>query len=215
MRTARRRQAFVAVLGLLAALAVAPAAEAKGPPTRVRITGPDVPGAIEIQDARLLDAFAPGTLEGGTPLAPAPGPEAARSYLITRYYGPELFDQVHYVPNPEGSGRLFADGIVYQRFVMRGVEWEPHAPGVVGHWWTLRPETEQMLQHLVASPPAAPESQEADRPSFNVLPWLPLLDVLLAGLLLGRAASRRLSRASAHPGSDPFRQQHPAPRRVR
>jgi hypothetical protein len=194
MRTARLGLAFIAMLGLLAALLVAPAAEAKGPPTRVRITGPDMPSAVEIQDARLLEAFAPGTLQRGTLLAPAPGPEAAGSYLITRYYGPELFDQVRYVPNPEGSGRLFADGIVYQRFVMRGVEWEPHSPGVVGYWWTLPPETEQMLQRLVANPSAAPESQDADRPPLNVLPWLPLLGVLLAGLLVARATSRRRSR---------------------
>jgi hypothetical protein len=161
----------------------------------VRITGPDLPNAIEIEDARALQAFAPGTLERGTSLASGTGPdESVLSYLVTRYYGPEQLDQVRYVPNPDGSGRLFADGIVYERFVMRGTEWQPRWPGVVGRWWTPRPETEQALQQILSNPPAHSSSPVAGRQLSDVLPWLPLMGLAFAGLLIGRAAHRTLAR---------------------
>lgn len=185
------RLAMVAVLGLLAVLVFAPVAQAKGPPIRVRVTGPNLPRDIEITDARLLAAFAPGTLERGTPLPPATGPEGATlAYLITRYYGAELFDQVRYVPDGEGSGQLFAEGIMYQRFVMQGVEWQPRSPGVVGHWWIPLPETEHMIQQLLADPPASPDPVTAGPRLADLVPWLPLLALGLGGLLIGRARHR-------------------------
>jgi hypothetical protein len=189
MRSGLLVRLLVSVLLLLTAPALGLVAEAKGPPTRVRITGPDLPNGIEVRAARVLETLAPRTLEGsGTSLPPGKGPgESAPHYVITRYYGPYAFDQIRYVPEPDGPGRLFADGTIYQQSVVSGVEWQPRVAGV-GRWWVPSAEAARVLQALLSLPDETPAPEPA-RPSLSDV----VSGLLVLALLIGAAAigSRR------------------------
>jgi hypothetical protein len=177
---------LVGALALQAAPSLVQVAEAKGPPTRVRITGPDLPNGIEVKAARVLETLSPRTLQhGGTPLPSGKGPgEPVSFYVITRYYGAYGFDQIRYVPEPGGPGRLFADGIVYhQPFFVNGVEWQPRAPGAVGRWWVPSPEAERVLRALLSLSDETP-APEPSCPSLSDL----VTGLLVATLLIGAAA---------------------------
>ncbi|MFN8560106.1 MAG: hypothetical protein U0703_00355 [Anaerolineae bacterium] len=92
---------------LIAGLALAQAALAKGPPQKITISGGDLPHEIEItDDEATLNALAMMVLEDYTTLTPdAPEGISGDGYLITRFYEQSprryvAFDEVRYYPQP-------------------------------------------------------------------------------------------------------------------
>lgn len=127
------------------ALATVPAF-AKGPPSKATISGPGLPGTVEITDPALLNALSFFQFENVNEnnrhgIAAPAHPGAA--YLITRYVeNPDRsfrpWDELHYYP-ADNRGYVFLDGLIGDSYT----EFD-------GRWYQASPEGDAAMKQLLA-----------------------------------------------------------------
>lgn len=117
------RRILIATLALMLALLPISAALAKGPPSKVIITGPTINGELEITDGKILEALSFYQFNDlnriiSQSLDFTPDVELGEGYHITRLImengksGYRVWDSLTYYPDPAGeAGYIFFDGL--------------------------------------------------------------------------------------------------------
>jgi hypothetical protein len=133
--------------GLIVLLFSAPVAFAKGPPSRVMITGPGLAEPLVIDDPAVLDAFSLFQFEDVEHRIDAPADPGA-GYTVTRYilqpggvYQP--WDVVIYYPDAQGgSGAAYLEGLI-----------GGSSTQFDGYWYAVSRAGEQAMQSLIGGQP--------------------------------------------------------------
>ncbi len=184
-------------------------AQAKGPPSKIVISGPGLLGQVEVTNAQLLQRLGMGALEDlaqGVIAAPAPGVDLAERYRIDRYHTDSAgkgwpFDRIYYYPNRSGAGGY----IFYEGLTPFGGRSEYD-----GKWFRATAAgdgaMQQLLAHLrrsVSSVPRLPATGKttAYSPTLLAIPG----GLLLTGLLLHGCVRPAGSRAAARGYQRPYR----------
>lgn len=120
---------------------------AKGPPDKVTIEGPGLPGEVEITDPRLLQPFSFFLFEDIRYRIPPP-PNRGQGYVITRYIYRKAqgewipWDRLIYYPSRNGSpGIVFLEGL--------NVWTEYHS-----YWYLVSPEGDRTMRQIFRGHPA-------------------------------------------------------------
>ena len=148
----------------LALLIPVPGARAKGPPSKITITGPGIATPIEITDPTILEGFSPwdarfidwqrGILTSAPPLGP--------SYDVFFYLQDDtgtfrMIYAVQYVPNAAGGrGYIYLPG-PGERWYSMNIE-TIIQDGHDGKWHYAAPAWEAVIQRLLPQPGGAPTS---------------------------------------------------------
>jgi hypothetical protein len=136
---------FIRPLAIVLALSLLTygVALAKGPPSKVTISGPSLAGEVEVTDPDLLQAFSffqfarvGQTIE--PPLKPGEG------YLVTRYVQDRgnlrAWDQAIYYPSSKGElGMIFLEGLV-----------GPSRSQFDGHWYRASADGDAAMREILA-----------------------------------------------------------------
>lgn len=175
------RRTLFAGLVLAALLIPVQVTLAKGPPSKITISGPGIEGEIEITDPEMLEPFSFyqfNDLERRTDAPADPG----TGYTITRYIldndGAELiaWDTLTYYPREGELGLIYFDGL----------NPEFGATGGQGMWYLATPEGDAAMRDILAG--ASPGSAAPSAASSRVLTLGPL--AALAGLIAAAAGLR-------------------------
>lgn len=119
---------------------------AKGPFSKVTISGGELPVAVEVTDTDLLQFFSFSNFPNAATSAPSVG----EGYVVTRYYQNadgsfDAWDTLHYYPGSAGSsGYVFYDGLVDGSSMYDG------------KWYIANPEVDAAFQDILASQQPAP-----------------------------------------------------------
>ncbi len=169
------------ILILIVLFAVFGVTHAKGPASKITITGPELLEPIEITDANVLAPLSFGVLENSFKHVLAVPDSLGEGYELTRYFSDERgnytpFDHVHYYPNPSG-----ADGYVYYDGIING------SSEYDGDWFRINHNSELVLmgilsQYKVAESPDVVPSIElkGHTDALTTLVWSPDSQLLVS-----------------------------------
>ena len=167
---------------------------AKGPADMITISGPGLPGIIEITDRAtlaLLPMFAPADIEFNNRNG-IPEPTVDEGYELVRYFQQgrmlRAIDMAHYYPNPSaGVGYVFYDG-----FVNPGMSTE-----FDGKWYPATAKGDAVMQQLIAqhSDRLLPTIGAAAPPAVRLLVITGSLSLLLIGSIARHRSIHRHVRA--------------------
>lgn len=155
---------LVVLMLALTALTVVPVALAKEAPSKVTISGGDLPGEIEITgEGDALQALGTMYLEDhGTRTRTEPEGLSGDGYLITRFMDDSMtegmqfipFDQVRFYSHPDG----YSSGYIYYIGMVEG------ASEYDGLWFRATREGQAALENVLAFPEAEASSASEVEP---------------------------------------------------
>lgn len=163
---------------------------AKGPPDKITVTGPGLPGEIEITDSQTVDSFSMGKfVDFNTPINEPNGLDVG--YEITRWYrvgGTALkaIDRFDYYANPRGNnGYVFYEGIIDKMFIYGG---SPND----GKWFRVTEGGELAMRQIFTEygVPTAVNSSQLTLPT-EFLTWVGYGGLLVIGGAVFFLAYRR------------------------
>jgi hypothetical protein len=147
-----RKNSSSLAVGLLLSLLLFTAALAKGPPSKVTITGPGVVKEVEIDDPETLEAFSFFQFEDVNQKIEAPE-KPGEGYTVTRFILDRdkliPWDRAIYYPSQNGAaGVVFFEGLI-----------GPNSTEFDGFWYQASSQGDAAMQQIITGKPVSAEQQ--------------------------------------------------------